>query len=186
MASIAGSIIVLSGPSGVGKDTLIQRITEISEYRKFVAYTTRPSRPNEKYGIDYFFLNEAEFAELIAKEEFLDHLVINGYNYGTPLKDFFKILERGHRVILHLAAPTAILLKQKVPQVTIVFVVPPSWLSLIERLRKRGMSEEQIDARMRIDPTRIEQAVEFDLIVVNHDNEESETAQRIVRFLSCV
>jgi len=92
--------------------------------------------------VDYFFLHEREFAELISKEEFLDHLIVNGYNYGTPLKDFFKILERGKRVILHLAAGTVMLLKRKVPHVTIVFVAPPSRLSLFERLRKRGMSEE--------------------------------------------
>ncbi len=183
MSDMLGSIVVLSGPSGVGKDTLIQRIVEVSEYRKFVAYTTRPPRPNEKHGMDYFFLNEKEFAELIFKEEFLDHLIVNGYNYGTPLKDFFRVLERGNRVILHLAATTAILLKRRVAQVTIVFVAPPSRLSLIGRLRKRGMSEEQIQARMRIDPTRMQQAIEFYFIVVNYDDEELETAQRIVRFL---
>ncbi len=183
---MGGSIVVLSGPSGVGKDTLIQHITEVSEYRKFVAYTTRLPRPSEKHGVDYFFLNEQEFAELMAQEEFLDHLIVNGYHYGTPLKDFINILERGKRVILHLAAGTALLLKSRVPQVTTVFIAPPSRCSLIERLRKRGMSEEQIEERMKIDPTRIEQAGGFDFTIVNHDNDESETAKLIVQFLRSI
>lgn len=179
-----GSILVLSGPSGVGKDTVISAVLNQSNYRKFAAYTTRPQRPREVNNVDYRFVTKDRFFELMRDNEFLDHIVVNGHYYGTPIKDFQDVIERGHHIILSLGVKSALLLKERVDNVTTVFLLPPTGTKIIERLGRRGMSVEQIESRIKEDPTDYNYGLLCDLIVVNYENEAQTAAERILDFVT--
>ncbi len=178
-----GIVLVISGPSGVGKDAIMDIITTQSDFVKLPTCTTRPKRPGEIENVHYRFLNEKEFFALQRQEKFLDHIVISDYHYGLPLEDVFEALDRGKKIILHLVVGSAFLLKHIVPGAVLVFVMPPSQEELIQRLQSRGMSEEEIIVRLRDDPTPLQTAPYYDFVVVNHDGEEYETAGRILEFV---
>lgn len=179
-----GSILVLSGPSGVGKDTVINAILDQSNLRRFAAYTTRPPRPREVNNVDYRFVSKDSFFELMRDNEFLDHIVVNGHYYGTPLSDFENAVRSGQHIILTLGVKSALLLKEKVPNVTTVFLLPPTGTKIIERLGRRGMDAPQIEARIKEDPTDYNYGLLCDLLVVNYENEAQIAADRILDYIS--
>lgn len=180
----SGKLVVVSGPSGVGKDTIIKCIIERTIFTKFAAYTTRPPRPREINGIDYRFTSEEIFLKMLSERPFLDHIQVNGYYYGTPLSDFARVIELNQRKILHLAAKSALLLKEHISSTTTVFVMPPTHNDLIRRLRNRGMSDEQIAARMADDPNQYELAPLCDFCVVNHTGAHEDAARSILSFIN--
>ncbi|MFZ2500738.1 MAG: RdgB/HAM1 family non-canonical purine NTP pyrophosphatase [Minisyncoccia bacterium] len=179
-----GSVIVMSGPSGVGKDTIINIITSQSSFTKFPTCTTRNPRPGEINDIHYHFVDEEKFMSLWHNGDLLDHVVITGHHYGLPIKRLGMALENGQDVIIHLVTGSAFLLKRIIPDAIMIFVMPPSQEEIFKRMRGRGMTQEQIDHRLRDDPTTLHSARFYDFVVVNHDNEESETAERILGFVS--
>lgn len=179
-----GKIVTISGRSGVGKDTVINHLVEISDYTKFAAYTTRPMRPNEQYDIDYRFIEEREFNRLISEKEFLDHILVNGFQYGTPLSDFEEVIISGEKKVLHLALNSAFLLKSKINNVSTVFILSPSEEEQINRLRKRGMTEKQILSRLAEDPSAHGEYSQCDFIIVNETDKQNQTAEAIHRFIT--
>lgn len=179
----SGSIAVISGPSGVGKDALMKELAVRSPYRKLATYTTRLIRPNERDGSEYHFLTHQQFAELRIRHEFLDCTEINGNLYGTPLDVFERVIEEGRHAVVHLKAQSALLLHRRVSSVRTVFMLPPSAGELERRLRTRGTSEEDIAIRMKSAEEVCTHAIFFDLIVVNYTNEIRNTVERILRFL---
>lgn len=178
-----GKLVVVSGPSGVGKDTIIKYIIDRTSFSKFAAYTTRRPRPGEIDGIDYRFTTDEAFLKMLSERPFLDHILVNGYYYGTPLSDFERVIQENQRKILHLAAKSALLLKNHIPSATTVFVMPPTHEDLTARLKHRGMTDEQIAARMADDPNQYELAPKCDFIVVNHKNAHDEAARKILAFI---
>ncbi len=178
-----GKLVVVSGPSGVGKDTIIKYIVERTTFTKFAAYTTRTPRPGEINGIDYRFTSEEIFLKMLSERPFLDHIQVNGYYYGTPLSDFSRVIESNQRKVLHLAAKSALLLKKHIPLTTTIFVMPPTYDDLMSRLKNRGMTDEQISARMADDPNQYELAPLFDFCVVNHTDAHEYAARSIISFI---
>ena len=178
-----GVLVTLSGPSGVGKDTLINHLIASSDFHKFAAYTTRPPRLGETNGLDYRFITQEQFDALLVGTSFFDHLVVNGFSYGTPWRDFEEVVNSGDKAIVHLSASAALKLKGGIPSTIAVFVMPPSSKDLISRLRSRGMSDQAIEARLKEEPTDVRLSLQFDFIVVNHTGEESETAAKILKFI---
>ncbi|MEB3286124.1 MAG: guanylate kinase [Vampirovibrionales bacterium] len=166
-------LIVLSGPSGVGKGTLCKLLLK-SRQRKLslsVSATSRPPRPGEVEAIDYFFKTRAMFEDLIASDAFLEWAEYNGHYYGTPLNSIRTRLSEGQSVLLEIDVQGALQVKQHFPEACLVFILPPSLEILETRLRGRGNnSEEEIKSRMAIAASEIEQMkAHSDFTVVNDD-----------------
>jgi len=179
-----GIVVVISGPSGVGKDTIINIITSKSSFTKFPTCTTRTPRSGEINDVHYHFVGEETFISLWHRGELLDHVVITGHHYGLPIERLGNALEAGRDVIIHLVTGSAFLLKRIIPDAITVFIMPPSHEETLKRMRSRGMTEEQIADRLRDDPTVLQAARLYDFVVVNHEGEERETADRILAFVA--
>jgi len=153
-----GTIVVVSGPSGVGKDTIINIITSQSSFTNFPTCTTRTPRPGEINGVHYHFVNEETFTNLWHHGDLLDHVVITGHHYGLPIERLGRSLDGGQDIIVHLVTGSAFLLKRIIPDAVMVFVMPPSQEEILKRMRGRGMTEEQIAHRLHDDPTTFQAA----------------------------
>ena len=167
--------VVLSAPSGAGKTTIAKALVEGSEDVVFsVSATTRPARDHEVDGVDYRFLSEPKFRAMIEADEFVEWAQVHGHLYGTSRKALQAALDDGRFLILDIDVQGAMQMRQRVPDVVLVFVIPPSADALVERLTERGTEGEDTVAR-RIENARgeLEQASQFDYIVVNDDLEQA-------------
>jgi guanylate kinase len=176
----SGLLVVLSGPSGVGKKTVIDRVlAETPGYSRAVTATTRQPRPGEKNGVDYLFLTEEEFTARIEQNEFLEHALVHGRRYGTPRQHVAEILERGDVCFLEVDVQGAASIRGLVEPAMYVFLVPPSLEVLEERLRGRA-TEDEDSLRTRLATARreMEREQEYDVSVVN---DELDRAVREVR-----
>ena len=134
-----GFLIVLSGPSGVGKNTLMNRvIPRIPNLQYSVSATTRPPRSGEVDGVDYFFVSDEEFDRMIAEDEFLEWAEFVGNRYGTPRTFVEEQIQQGRTVIMDVDIQGALQIKQKMSDAVLVFLLPPTWEELRNRLNKRG------------------------------------------------
>jgi len=169
-----GLLFVLSGPSGVGKDTLLRELLKTDlKISKCVTYTTRPPRPGEVDGLDYKFISLAEFEELKKNNAFLEWAEVGGNLYATP-KDFVeKKLREGEDVILKIDVQGAMRVKELFPEAILIFIAPPSLEVLGERMRKRGSPEEEIKRRLQIASREMEMSKNYQFVLVNNDLEET-------------
>ena len=166
-----GLLLVISGPSGVGKSSVVQALTERVEFHFSVSWTTRRRRPGEQDGIDYVFVTRERFEEGIGGDEFLEWAEYSGYLYGTPRAAVLAHLDRGEHVLLDIENDGAGQVKRSYPEAVLVFILPPSQAELERRLRSRGdTAEEDIKRRLAVASEQIEEAmVKFDYRVVNRD-----------------
>ena len=167
--------VVLSAPSGAGKTTIARALVEGHEDVVFsVSATTRPARDHEVDGVDYHFLSEQDFHAMIEADEFVEWAEVHGHLYGTSRKAVENALDDGRFLILDVDVQGAMQMQQRVPDAVLVFVLPPSADALVERLRERGTEGEDTVAR-RIENARgeLEQASQFDYIVVNENLEQA-------------
>lgn len=183
MGNASGFILILSGPSGVGKNTLINFLIAKAGLKQYAAYTTRPARAGEVNGVDYKFVSEAEFEKLRTQYEFHDIVRIGDHLYGSPLIDFQAHLERNDRLVLHLTVSSALALKKKMPSVYVVFVSPPDPHEAVNRMKRRGMSREDMKVRLSQEPTDFQLSGQCDLVIVNHTGRPEEAADQIFAFL---
>ena len=169
-----GFLFVLSGPSGVGKDTLLKEFLKTDlKITKCVTYTTRPPRPGEVDGVDYKFVSLAEFEELKKDNAFLEWAEIGGNLYATPRDFVERKLEEGEDIILKIDVQGATRVKELFPEAILIFVAPPSLEVLAERMRKRGSPEEEIERRLEIASREMEMAGNYQFVLVNNDLEET-------------
>jgi len=165
-----GSLLVLSGPSGVGKTTIARRLAKIPGIVRVTTATTRPPRPGEEDGRDYRFLARGPFEEAVARGEFLEHAEIDGNLYGTPREDVLRELAEGRLVLLDVDVQGARSLRAAGLPALLVFVEPPSREELRRRLEGRG-SEDPGAVRRRLERAEREMAQKglYDVVVVNRD-----------------
>ena len=165
-----GLLIVLSGPSGVGKGTVRKAIFERddNEFEYSVSMTTRPMRKGEVDGVDYYFRTKEEFEAMIEAGEMLEYAEYVGNYYGTPLTYVNKTLDEGKDVFLEIEVQGAQQVKEKVPDGVIIFLTPPDLAELKARIVGRGTdSPEVIEERMRVARQEIEMMALYDYAVVN-------------------
>ncbi len=165
-----GLLIVLSGPSGVGKSTVRKALFEKEGHKLVysVSMTTRKPRDGEVDGVDYFFVSKEQFEKYIQEDKMLEWAEFVGNYYGTPKENVENLLESGHEVVLEIEVNGALQVRSKMPEAIFVFLVPPSKQSLYNRLNRRGTEPNQI-IQERVDKADREflLAHKYDYIVVN-------------------
>ncbi|MFE2504390.1 guanylate kinase [Streptomyces rubiginosohelvolus] len=167
-------LTVLSGPSGVGKSTVVAHMRSVHpEVWLSVSATTRKPRPGERNGVHYFFVDDEEFDKLIANGELLEWAEFAGNRYGTPRRAVLDRLEAGEPVLLEIDLQGARLVRQSMDDARLVFLAPPSWEELVRRLTGRGTEAPQVIER-RLDAAKVELAAEaeFDTTLVNTSVED--------------
>lgn len=170
-----GRIIILSGPSGVGKGTVLREVmSKRPELRFSISATTRSIRPSETDGVNYYFMSKERFEEMIANDELLEHVSYAGNYYGTPEKPVNDALEQGISVILEIEAQGALKVMERRPDAISIFIAPPSYEELERRLLGRGDTAPEIAAeRLKIALWECEQAKKYQYIIVNDTVEEA-------------
>lgn len=166
-----GLLIVISGPSGSGKDTIIEELFSINKNLvKSVSATTRLARMNETNGKDYFFISEKEFCEIVSNEGMLEYTKYCENYYGTLKEQVEKLIEEGKDVILKIEVDGAKQIKKKCKESINIFILPPSMEVLTERLIKRGTeNNESLKRRLNRAKEEIKFSSEYDYIVINND-----------------
>lgn len=167
-----GLLIVLSGPSGVGKGTVRKALFEMpeQEFVYSVSMTTRPPRPGEIDGVDYYFVSKEEFERQIAAGNLLEYAEFVGNYYGTPKDKVEEQLNNGKEVILEIEVNGALQVRNQCKDAVFVFLVPPTRKALYERLKSRGTEcEERILARIDKANKEFKLAYQYDYIVVNDE-----------------
>lgn len=170
-----GKLIVLSGPSGVGKTTLCKKIIERrSDIRYSISATSRPMRRDEKNGREYFFLSEREFKEWIERGFFIECAVVHNYLYGTPKKYLEDNLGNGYHVIMDVDVQGAKKLMKLYPDGIFVFVIPPDVVELEKRLQKRNTDKnEEIQSRLATALEELKYKNDYKHVIENRDLEDT-------------
>ena len=168
-------MFVITGPSGVGKGTLIRSLRErMPELELSVSATTRRPRPGERDGVDYHFLSDADFQRRVDAGEFVEHATYSGRRYGTLRSELERRVRDGHPVVLEIEVQGARQVRNELPDAVQVFIAPPSRDALRARLVGRGTDDpEQIDARLRTADAELEAQHEFGHVVVNDRLEDA-------------
>lgn len=170
-----GTLFVVSGPSGAGKTSIISSLLNKLDNIVFsVSCTTRLPRPGEVDGVDYFFIDRETFLKMRENGEFLEWAEVHGNLYGTPKKFVVENIEKGNNIILDIDVQGALQVKQNFKDAVFVFVAPPSYEALRERLLKRGTeSKESMLKRLENAKKEMSKIVEFDYLIVNNNLENS-------------
>lgn len=179
-------LIVISGPSGVGKDTVL---TKMKESRRLLHYvvtaTTRPQRPGEKNGLDYDFVSKEEFERMIETGELLEWANVYGNLYGVPKRQVQQALAQGLDVVVKVDVQGAATIKRFLPQAVFVFLMCPSLDELERRLRERKTeSTEELKLRMDTAKREMNSLLMFDYVVVNHQDRLDSTIAQIDAIIS--
>ena len=166
------TLVVLAGPAGVGKGTIVREILASEpDFTLSISATTRDPRPGEVDGVDYHFVSREHFEDLIARNQLLEYALVHGSNYyGTLLNELTRAEASDKHLLLEIDLQGARQVKDRIPEALTIFISPPSWEVLESRLRGRATeTEEQIQTRLQTARTEIASAGEFDYQVVNQD-----------------
>lgn len=174
-------LLVLSGPSGVGKDTVLEAMRRAHPEIFFtVTATTRPQRPGEIDHVHYIFLTPEEFARNLAQGEFLEHAEVYGYHYGVPKSQVRRALSRGQDVLIKVDVQGAATIKELAPQGIFIFLAPPSMEELARRLRSRKTEDiDELLRRVRTAEREMEAVDRFDYVVINENDQVELTVATI-------
>lgn len=178
-------LVVISGPSGVGKDTVVQRMTEVSKpFHFIVTATTRAMRQGEQHGVDYFFYSKDEFARMIEEDELLEYAIVYNDFKGIPKQQVRDALASGVDVVMRLDVQGAATVRKLYPGVVSIFLTTQDEDELVRRLKARK-SENPEDLNLRIATARqeLKRVPEFDYVVVNREDRLDETVQMIIAIM---
>lgn len=166
-----GLLIVISGPSGVGKNTVIASLFKRQPGLKYsVSATTRAPRPNEVDGQHYFFLTETEFRKKIGNGEFLEWAKVYEHYYGTPKQYVQQLLESGQDLVLDIEVQGALQVKRSLPEAVLIFLAPPSLTELKRRLIGRNTEPEaELNKRLQYIETEFDSVPHYDYLIINQE-----------------
>ena len=166
-----GNLIIVSGPSGAGKSALVGGVLKSMPQLRFsVSYTTRAPRGTEKHGVEYFFVSRSEFQRLIGRDDFLEWAEVHNNFYGTSRRFVDEILQKGSDVILDIDVQGARIIRERRPDAVAVFILPPSFQVLRERLERRRLDDGLvIEQRLKRACNEIRHFTEYDYLIVNED-----------------
>lgn len=179
-------LLVISGPSGVGKDTIARQLLEIrpDDFYFVVTATTRPPREGEVDGVDYFFLSNNEFAQMIDQNELLEYAIVYNDYKGVPKRQIREALASGKDVIMRVDVQGAMRIRQLIPNAILLFLLTPTEADLVNRLRtRRSESDHSLQLRIAMARKEIERIREFDYYVVNAQNEQDVAVNRILSII---
>lgn len=171
-----GLLVVVSGPSGAGKDTIINEVVKNKDINAWISIsmTSRPPRGKEENGKDYFFVSREEFEDSIKKGNLLEYAEYNGNYYGTPKHKIDEYLDKGIDVILIIEIQGALQIKELIPEALFIFIMPPSMEELKTRLINRGTdSEDKIISRFKTAYQEINEVTKYNYVVVNDKLEKA-------------
>jgi len=168
-----GNLLVITAPSGAGKSTLVSRLRAgLAEIDFSVSYTTRTPRGGEQNGREYYFISTAEFEQMRERNEFLEYALVHNHYYGTHRGWVLQALESGKDIVLDIDVQGAEQVHRMMPQAVLIFIMPPSFTALSDRLHNRGLDcQEVIDARLRVAADEVARCREFNYVIVNDDLE---------------
>ena len=177
-----GTLFVLTGPSGVGKGTLLSHVLpQLDSLFLSVSATTREPRPEEQDGVHYYFLSPEQFRSRIEDGAFLEHAQFSGNYYGTPSAPIDEHLSRGEDVVLEIEVQGAMQIREKRPDAAMIFVAPPDFATLEARLRGRQTeAEDAIALRLETAKHDLQQIPKFDYVVINDDLTRAEEELKAV------
>lgn len=164
-----GNLFVVAAPSGTGKSSLVKALLELdAKLAVSVSHTSRAPRGQEQHGREYWFVNADEFREMVADDAFLEWAEVHGNLYGTSKAAIQSRIDQGEDIVLEIDYQGAMQVKQLFPQAVLIFILPPSWEELRQRLVRRGDTEAAvIAARMANARSEVAQAKHFDYVVIN-------------------
>jgi guanylate kinase len=164
-----GNLFVVAAPSGAGKSSLVKALLELDSHLAVsVSHTTRAPRGQDQHGREYWFIEEPEFRAMIGRGEFFEWAQVHGKLYGTSRKAIEERLARGEDVVLEIDWQGAQQIKSLFPQTVTIFILPPSWAELEQRLKRRGEDRPEVIAtRMANAREEVAHAREFDFVIIN-------------------
>jgi guanylate kinase len=179
-------LVVLSGPSGVGKDTLLKRLKERGhDFAFVVTMTTRPMRQGEVEGIDYLFVNKSSFADMMQADELLEHSLVYGDYKGIPKQQVRDAIKSGKDVLMRIDVQGAAKIRKIVPNVVTIFLAPESEMELERRLAERKTETlENLKIRIATAREEMKRIHEFDYVVVNRANHQDQAVGQIVAIIT--
>jgi guanylate kinase len=179
-------LIVLSGPSGVGKDAVIEELKRRNfPFHFVVTATTRPKRNGEEDGVNYWFYTIEEFDSLLKQGELLENAVVYGNFYGVPKHDVRSALKRGEDTIMRIDVQGAAHIKRVVPQAVFIFLAPPDFDALIKRLGNRNTENaESLQRRLDTYKEEMKAIPTFDYVVVNHEGQLQQTVDQLLAIIT--
>lgn len=178
-------LVVISGPSGVGKDSVVMELKQrVSDFYFVVNATTRLPRPGEKEGVDYFFISTGRFAEMIEQGEFLEYaLVYNDYK-GIPKEQIRNALKSGRDVLLRVDVQGAHTIRKLCPEALLIFLTVENQDELVERLTRRSTeSEDNLKLRLATIRQELKRISEFDYVIVNREGQLDQTVDTILAII---
>jgi guanylate kinase len=178
-------LVVISGPSGVGKDSVLKRMKELGlPFRFVVTLNTRPRRPNEIDGVDYHFVSASTFVTLLERDELLEHAVVYGDYKGIPKQPVKEALASGQDVVLRIDVQGAATIKKILPEALLIFLTAANEAELIRRLAERKTeTPERLKVRIEAAREELKQIDLFDYVVVNHNHHLDEAVQDVVSII---
>jgi len=179
-------LVVISGPSGVGKDMTLKRMQELGyPFHFVVTATTRPKRSDEIHGVDYFFISKSEFAEMIEQEELLEYAVVYGDYKGIPKEQVRQALASGQDVVMRIDVQGAATIRKLVPEAVLIYLSAESEEALVHRLRERKTEpEDQLKLRIATARQELKQLNWFDYVVINAENQLDQTCHQIAAIIN--
>jgi guanylate kinase len=182
-AAPRGTLFIVSGPSGVGKGSILKAaLPQLGAIRMSVSVTTRPPRPGEIHEQDYIFLSDQAFDTLRTQQDLLEHATVHGHSYGTPRSWVLQQLATGMDVVLEIDVQGALQVKALCPDAVLIFIAPPSWRELTRRLRGRDTEDEAtITRRLTNAHQELSRVAEYEYVIIN-----ATLATAIAHFLAIV